>query len=56
MEKDLINTSLYSLCIQNAKSILEAANYLQMKYRLDVDLIVLQKRLDKIVSEEKAVA
>jgi hypothetical protein len=56
MEKDLINSSLHSLCILNAKSITEAAQYLKMKYRLDIEEIVLKKRLNNIISEEKAVA
>ena len=56
MEKGLINSSLHLLCIQNSKSITEAALYLQMKYRIDVDILVLQKRLNKIIHEEKAVA
>jgi len=56
MEKDLINSSLHALCIQNAKSITEAAQYLKMKYRLDIEEIVLKKRLNNIISEEKAVA
>jgi hypothetical protein len=56
MEKDLINSSLHSLCIQKAKSITEVAQYLKMKYRLDIEEIVLKKRLNNIISEEKAVA
>lgn len=56
MEKDLINLALYSFCIQNANSITEVAQYLKMKHRLEVELLVLQKRLDKILLEEKAVA
>jgi hypothetical protein len=56
MEKDLINSSLHSLCIQNAKSITEAAQYLKMKYRLDIEETVLKKRLNDIMHEEKAVA
>jgi hypothetical protein len=56
MEKDLINSSLHSLCILNAKSISEAAQYLKMRYRLDIEETVLKKRLDNIIQEEKAVA
>jgi hypothetical protein len=56
MEKDLINSSLHSLCILNAKSITEVAQYLKMKYRLDIDETVLNKRLNNILYEEKAVA
>jgi len=56
MEKDLINSSLHSLCVQNAKSITEAAQYLKMKYRLDIEETVLKKRLNDIMHEEKAVA
>jgi hypothetical protein len=56
MEKDLINSSLHSLCIQKAKSITEVILYLQMKYRLDVEESVLMKRLNKMLQEEKAVA
>jgi len=56
MEKGLINSTLHLFCIQNNKPIIEVAQYLQMKFRLEVDLLVLQKRLDKILHEEKAVA
>jgi hypothetical protein len=56
VEKDLINSSLHSLCILNAKSITEVAQYLKMKYRLDIDETVLNKRLNNILYEEKAVA
>lgn len=56
MEKDLINSSLHSLCIENDKSITEVAQYLKMKYRLDIEEAVLMKRLDTIMQEEKAVA
>lgn len=56
MERDLITLALQNLCIQLGKDPKEVHQYLLMKYRMDVDLLVLQKRLEKILSEEKAVA
>jgi|GEM_PF-615499 Zn/Cd-binding protein ZinT len=56
MEKDLINLSLHRICIQEGKSLAEAAQYLKMKYKIDVEIIVLEKRLNTILNNEKAVA
>lgn len=56
MEKDLINSSLHSLCIGKGKSIAEVAQYLKMKYRIDLEDALLIKRLNTILEEEKAVA
>jgi len=56
MEKDLINQSLYTICLQNGKSLEDAIQYLKMKYRMDVESLVLEKRLIKILNDEKAVA
>jgi hypothetical protein len=56
MENDLITLALQDICIRDSKEIMEAHQYLIMKYRMEVDLLVLQRRLEKILSEEKAVA
>ncbi|MDG1279605.1 MAG: hypothetical protein P8O16_20205 [Algoriphagus sp.] len=56
MEKDLINQSLHTICLQNGKSLDDASQYLKMKYRMDVENLVLEKRLNKILNDEKAVA
>lgn len=56
MEKDLINQSLHAICLQNGKSLDEASQYLKMKYRMDVESLILKKRLNKILNDEKAVA
>jgi hypothetical protein len=56
MEKDLITEALQTIHLQNGKDLKEVSQYLNMKYRVDADLLVLQKRLKKIILEEKAVA
>jgi hypothetical protein len=56
MENDLIILALQDICIRDNKELKEVHQYLLMKYRMDVDLLVLQRRLEKILSEEKAVA
>ncbi|SDD62711.1 hypothetical protein SAMN04488104_104227 [Algoriphagus faecimaris] len=56
MEKGLINRALEKLNVSDFKDLAEVKQYLKMKYRIDIDDLVLQKRLEKILNEEKAVA
>lgn len=56
MEKDLITQALQMIHLQNGKDLKEVSQYLNMKYRIDADQLVLQSRLKKMLQEEKAVA
>ncbi|MBN7814875.1 hypothetical protein [Algoriphagus pacificus] len=56
MERGLINQAIQKICVQEGKEISEAHQYLLMKYRIEVDLLVLKKRYEKMLNEEKAVA
>ncbi len=56
MEKGIITQAIQQICFQNGKDLAEVSQYLKMKYKIDTDLQVLQKRLSKLLSEEKAVA
>ncbi|MEB2774949.1 hypothetical protein SYJ56_06505 [Algoriphagus sp. D3-2-R+10] len=56
MEKDLITQALQMIHLRNGKDLKEVSQYLNMKYRVDVDPLVLQSRLKKLILEEKAVA
>ncbi|MFC5626306.1 hypothetical protein [Algoriphagus winogradskyi] len=56
MVKDLITEALQTLHLQHGKDLKEVAQYLKMKYRVEVGLLVLQSRLKKVLLEEKAVA
>lgn len=56
MERDLITLSLQLVHLQNGQDLKEVQQYLKLKYRIDVDLAVLQHRLEKLLLEEKAVA
>ncbi|SFB48102.1 hypothetical protein [Algoriphagus aquimarinus] len=56
MEKDLITQALQAIHLQNGKDLQEVTQYLNMKYRIDIDPLVLQERLKKMILEEKAVA
>lgn len=56
MSKDLINQALQTIHLQHGKNLKEVVQYLNMKYRVDVELMVLQSRLKKMLLEEKAVA
>ena len=56
MEKDLITQALQTIHLQNGKDLKEVMQYLNMKYRIDIDALVLQSRLKKMILEEKAVA
>ncbi|NVK49326.1 MAG: hypothetical protein HWE09_06130 [Cyclobacteriaceae bacterium] len=56
MEPGIINKALKQLCIEESKGLAEVAQYLKMRYRIDSDEIVLKKRLEKLLNQEKAVA
>jgi len=56
MEKDLITQALQTIFIQNGKDLTEVQQYLNLKYRMNVDELVLQQRINKLVTEKKAVA
>ena len=56
MEKDLITQALQTIHLQNGKDLKEVTQYLNMKYRIDADILVLEDRLKKLIQEEKAVA
>lgn len=56
MEKDLITQAIQTIHLQNGRDLKEVAQYLNMKYRIDADTLVLQKRLKKMLLGEKAVA
>ncbi|WP_425637179.1 hypothetical protein ACPUEN_17265 [Algoriphagus yeomjeoni] len=56
MAKDLITEALQTIHLQHGKDLKEVGQYLNMKYRIDVEPVVLQKRLQKMLQEEKAVA
>lgn len=56
MERDLITQVLHSICLQEGKDIKDVHQYLLMKYRIEVEELVLKKRLQKLMNEEKAVA
>lgn len=56
MEEGLINRALKRLVIEEGKDLREVQQYLLMKFRIDVEQLVLQKRLDKMSIQEKAVA
>ena len=56
MDKDLITDALQTIHLQHGKDLKEVAQYLTMKYRIEVELLVLQNRLKKLLQEEKAVA
>lgn len=56
MEEGLINRALKRLVIEEGNDLREVQQYLLMKFRIEVDQLVLQKRLDKMSIQEKAVA
>lgn len=56
MEKDLITKAIQDLVIKEGKGITEVQYYLRMKYGMEIDCLVLDRRLEKLLLEEKAVA
>ncbi len=56
MNRDLISQALQEVVLRDGKNLKEAQQYLRMKYRVEADELVLERRLEKILQEEKAVA
>ncbi|WP_157963247.1 hypothetical protein [Algoriphagus litoralis] len=56
MNRDLITLALQEFVLKEGKELNEVQQYLRMKHRLDVDQLVLKRRLEKILQTEKAVA
>lgn len=56
MYQDLISSALQELVLRDGKDLKEVQQYLRMKHRLDADHVVLQRRLEKMLQSEKAVA
>lgn len=56
MEEGLINRALKRLVLEEGNDLREVQQYLLMKFRIEVDQSVLQKRLDKMSIQGKAVA
>lgn len=56
MEEGLINRALKRLVIEEGKDLHEVQQYLLMKFKIDVEQPVLQRRLEKMSIHKKAVA
>lgn len=56
MNRDLITTALQEIVLRDGKDLKEAQQYLRMRFRIDAEQVVLKKRLEKLLQEEKAVA
>ena len=56
MEKDIITQALLELVAKEGKSIQDVRDYLRMRFCLEVEDLVLSRRLKKILHGEKAVA
>lgn len=56
MEEGLINRALKHLVFEKGKDLKEVQQYLLMKFNIEVDKQVLQKRMEKMSNQEKAVA
>lgn len=56
MERDLITQTLERIVLKEGKELLEVQSYLNMRFRISVDLTCLTKRLQKLMQDEKAVA
>jgi predicted transcriptional regulator len=56
MERDLIFLALQEIIFRDGKDLKEVQQYLRMKYRMEVDELVLKRRLEKLIKTEKAVA
>jgi hypothetical protein len=56
MTRDLITIAIQEFVLRDGKDLKEVQQYLRMKYRLDADLTVLRRRLEKMSQTEKAVA
>ena len=55
-EEGLINRALKRFVIEEGNHLREVQQYLLMKFKIDVEQSVLQKRLDKMSIQGKAVA
>jgi predicted transcriptional regulator len=56
MERDLINLAILNIYLKGGKDLKEVKRYLLLKYHLEVDDLVIRKRLAKIIQQEVAVA
>jgi len=56
MEKGLITRAIQTLHLEKEKSLLEVKQYLSMKYKIDMEVQAIEKRLRKLIQDEKAVA
>lgn len=56
MDRDIILRALQEMTLRDGKSLKEVQQYLRMRYRLEVDDLVLKRRLEKTHQSEKAVA
>jgi hypothetical protein len=56
MEKDVLIAALQGLVIKQRKGLEEVKHYLRTRYHLEVDNLVLSKRLEKISLSEKGIA
>jgi hypothetical protein len=56
MDRDIILQALQEMTLRDGKSLKEVQQYLRMRYRVEVDDLVLKRRLEIIDQTEKAVA
>lgn len=56
MEEGLINKALKRFVIEEGTDLYEVQRYLLLKFKIDVEQAVLQKRLEKMSPPQKAVA
>lgn len=56
MDRDLISMALQEIVLREGKDLKEVQQYLRMKYRIEADDLVLNRRLEKMLQTEKAVA
>jgi hypothetical protein len=56
MEEGLINRALRRFVIEKGTDLREVQDYLLLKHKIEVELDVLRKRLEKLSNSEKAVA
>lgn len=56
MNRDLITIAIQEFVLREGKDLKEVQQYLRMRYRLEADIQVLQRRLSKILQTQMAVA
>ncbi|WP_168171995.1 hypothetical protein [Algoriphagus sp. A40] len=56
MNRDIITIALQELVLREGKNMKEVQQYLRMRYSIEADELVLNRRLEKILQTEKAVA